>query len=131
MTSAGLPPENLDLPLLCQVLPSYAKICQVLQIFGHIAKHPPLLPKIPNFAKSRYTDLFSVYRPRWQPCRHISTKISKNFSEKYSNMRSCERDCRRNGRSISKDTLIINKESTCDQHLSGDWLMIWLVIGSW
>ena len=48
-------------------LPSFTKFCQVLQIFGHIAKHPPLLPKIPNFGKSRYTDLFSVYRPRWQP----------------------------------------------------------------
>merc|ERR1719509_105199 len=56
----GLPPENLDLPLFCHVLPSFAKFCQVLQIFGHIAKHPPLLAKnlekvgIPTYF--RYTD---------------------------------------------------------------------------
>ena len=35
--ASGLPPDNLDLPLFCQVLPSFAKFCQVLQIFGHIA----------------------------------------------------------------------------------------------
>ena len=53
---AGLPPENFILPLFTDFLGKMLQKCQVLQIFGHKAKHPPLLLKIPNFEKSRYTD---------------------------------------------------------------------------
>ena len=55
-TTAGLPPENFILPLFTDFLGKMLQKCQVLQIFGHKAKHPPLLLKIPNFEKSRYTD---------------------------------------------------------------------------
>jgi len=52
----GVPAENFILPLFTDFLGKMLQKCQVLQIFGHKAKHPSLLSKILNFEKNRFTD---------------------------------------------------------------------------